>query len=157
MPVLALSQTQCTTIQSPALCATLSKLHLNRHTSRAIVFGPSEYGGLEMPELYTSEGIGQLRLLMGHLRLRDKTASLILIDISYLQLIVGSSTLFFNLPFTMYGHSTDGGWLSSIWQFIDSIKFQLYIKQAQPPPLPCQDDIALMDYFVSLRLKPKLL
>ncbi len=157
MPVLALSQTQCTSIQSPALCATLSKLHLNKHTSRAIVFGPSEYGGLEMPELYTPEGIGQLWLLLGHLRLRYETASLILIDISYLQLIVGSSTLFFNLPFTMYGHSTDGGWLSSSWQFLNSIGFQLYIKQAQPPPLPRQNDIALMDYFVSLHLKPKLL
>jgi hypothetical protein len=157
MPVLALSQTQCTSIQSPALCATLSRLHLNKHTSRAIVFGPSKYGGLEMPELYASEGIGQLRLFMGHLRLRDKTASLILIDISYLQHIVGSSTLFFNLPFTIYGHSTDGRWLSSIWQFLNSIGFQLYIKQAQPPYPPRQNDIALMDYFVSLRLKPKLL
>ncbi len=74
------------------------KLHLNQHTSPAIVFGPSSYGGLGLPELYTSEGIGQLRLLIGHLHLRDKTANLILIDISYLQLIVGSSTLFFNLP-----------------------------------------------------------
>jgi hypothetical protein len=156
-PVLALSQKQCTSIQSPALCATLSKLHLNKRTSRAIIIGPSDYGGLAMPKLYTSKGIGQLRLLMGHLRLGDKTALLILIDISYLQLLVGSSTLFFNLPFKMYGHSTDGGWLPSIWQFLNTINFQHYLKQAQPPPLPRLNDIALMDYFVSLHLKPKLL
>jgi hypothetical protein len=74
-------------------------LHLNQHTSRAIIFGPSISGGLDLPKLYTSAGLGQLRLLVGHLRLQNKTASLILIDIGYVQLLVGSVTLFFNLPF----------------------------------------------------------
>jgi hypothetical protein len=83
-PVLSLTYNQCVHIQVPAIQATLSKLHLNRNTSRAIVFGPDTYGGLGLPDLYTSTGINQLRLLLGHLRLQDKTAKLILIDISYL-------------------------------------------------------------------------
>ncbi len=51
MPTLSLNQKQCSSIQSPAICAVLSKLHLNQHTSRAVVFGPSDYGGLDLPEL----------------------------------------------------------------------------------------------------------
>ncbi len=98
IPTLSLTQAHCTHIQVPALQATLPKLHLNRNIARAVVFGPSSYAGLALPDLCTSEGISQLRLLLGHLRLRDKTAKLILIDMSYLQLLVGSSTLFLNLP-----------------------------------------------------------
>ncbi len=157
LPVLSLSQAQCYSIQSPAMCAILPKLHLNRNTSRAIIFGPEELGGLSLPELYTTEGIGQLRFLLGHLRLRDKTANLILIDVSYLQLIVGSTTLFFNLPFHQYSHSAEGGWLVSIWQFLHSIKFQLHIRRAYIPVVPRKGDKALMDYFVSKHYKPKLL
>jgi hypothetical protein len=142
MPVLSLSQKQCHSIQSPALCTVLPKLHLNRHTSRAIIFGLVDYGSLDLPELYTSEGISQLRFLLGH---------------SYLQLLVGSATLFFNLPFTQYSHSTEGGWLVSIWQFLQTINFQLYISKANTPEASRLGDIALMDYFVSLRCKPKQL
>jgi len=48
------------------------------------VFGSSKYAGLDLPHLATAENVGQLRLLLGHLRLQDKTADLILIDISYI-------------------------------------------------------------------------
>ncbi len=156
VPVLTLSHTQCKKIQSPAICATLSKMHLNRHTARAIVYGPACFVGLDFPELYTSAGIGQLRLFLGHLRLQDKTANLILIDLSYLQLLVGSAMFFLNVPYVNYGHSTDGGWLVSIWQYINKIGFQMYVKRAYVPPLPRQHDAALMDYFVQKRIPPKV-
>ena len=67
VPVLTLSQTQCKKIQSPAICATLSKMHLNQHTARAIVYVPACFAGLDLPERYTLAGIGQLRLFLGHL------------------------------------------------------------------------------------------
>ncbi len=92
-----------------SLCSSLQNATLNKHKSWAVVFGPEEYGGLDLPELYTSEGIGQLHFLLGHLWLWDKPSKLILIDISYMQLLVVSTALFFNLPFKQYSHSTDGG------------------------------------------------
>ena len=146
---MTLTRPQCTYIQAPAIQATLSKLHLNRNTSRAIVFGPSSYAGLDLPELYTTEGTGQLRLLLGHLRLRDKTARLILIDLSYLQLLTGSSTLFLNLPYKRYGHCTEQGWLVSIWKFLNKINFKILIRQAFVPTPPRQHDTNLMDFFVT--------
>jgi hypothetical protein len=94
VPAITLSQMQCTKIQLLAVCAVLSKMHMNRHTARAIVFGPSRYAGLGLPDLYTSASTAQIRLFLGHLRLQDKTADLILIDMSYLQLLTGSTRLF---------------------------------------------------------------
>jgi len=77
LPCSTLTQTQCRHIQAPALAAFLPKLHLNRHTPRAVIFAGPRYGGLSIPELYTDQGYGQLKLLIGHLKLRDETGDLI--------------------------------------------------------------------------------
>jgi hypothetical protein len=87
------------------------------------------------------------------MRLQDKTSRLILIDISHIQLLVGSTTLFFNLPFT-YAPLAEGGWLVSIWEFLSSIKLRLYLKDTTLPAPACQHDLAIMDYFHTLSLCP---
>ncbi len=61
----------------PALAALLSKLHLNRHISHAIDFGDASFGGLELSDLYTDQRYGQLKFLVGHLKLEDDTGQLI--------------------------------------------------------------------------------
>jgi len=94
LPVMTFTQDECNFIQSPALCATLSKLHLNQNTARSIIFGPSLYGGLSIPALYPLQGIGQLQLLVHHLSSKDEISSLILIDLSYIQLLTGATTPF---------------------------------------------------------------
>ncbi len=107
---------------APALQATLSKLHLNRNTARAIIFGPSSHGSLGLPALHTSMRISQLRLLLDHLCLQDKMAMLLLIDISYMQILIGSSTLFFNLLEKQYGIYAEPGWLTSLWKFLNQVE-----------------------------------
>ena len=68
-PLMAMtfSETQCTQIQSPAQRALLPKLHLNRNTARSIIHGPALNGGMNLPHLYTSQGLNQLKFLLGHL------------------------------------------------------------------------------------------
>jgi hypothetical protein len=92
------SQEDCSYIQSPALCATLSKLHLNKNMARTIIFGPSQYCGLSIPSLYTLQGIGQLHLLVHHLSTKDEISTLMLIDLSYVQLLTGTTMFFLQLP-----------------------------------------------------------
>lgn len=92
--------------------------------------------GLDLPNLSTRENLGQLCLFLGYLRLKDKTADLILINISYIQVLVGSSTLFFNLPYLKYKCLVDSCWLTSIWAFLSTINFQLIIcRTFNPVPL----------------------
>ncbi len=84
LPCSALTQKQCQHIQAPAFAALLPKLHLNQHTPHVVLYGEPCYGGLNLPDLYTDQGYGQIRLLLGHLRLRDDTGNIILIAISHL-------------------------------------------------------------------------
>jgi hypothetical protein len=111
-----LTQQQCRHIQAPAFAALLPKLHLNRHTPHAVIFGEPRFGGLYLPDLYTDQGYGQLRLLLGHLRKRDDTGQLILIAISHLQLLLGSATPFFALPYPHYARWIDHNWLTAYRQ-----------------------------------------
>ncbi len=95
--------------------------------------------------------------MLGHLRIGDATGSLILIDLSHLQLQVGSSTLFLNLPYHNYAKWTESGWLPSIWQFLNRANLKIFIKKAYVPQPQRRHDIALMDFFLSLKYKPAVL
>ncbi len=55
LPALALTEKQCTTVQAPALTAFLPKIHLNQHTARSIIHGPTEFGGLNIPRLFSTK------------------------------------------------------------------------------------------------------
>lgn len=125
VPVSTFTKKDCTYLQAPAISAFLSNIGLNQHTARSIVHGPEAYGGLQLPDTYADQGIGQLRLFLGHLRRRDPTSKLIMIAISYLQLRVGSKPFFLNLPYTKYAGWVEKTWLTSLWQFLHIAKLQL--------------------------------
>lgn len=77
LPALSLTEKQCWHIQAPALHAFSPKLHLNWHTARSIIYGPTEYGGIHIPHACFLKSLGQLKLFIGHLRAKDKTSHLI--------------------------------------------------------------------------------
>jgi hypothetical protein len=137
-------------IQAPAFAALLSKLHLNQHTPHAVLFGEHKFGGLSLPDLYTDQGYGQLRLLLGHPRIKDDTGRLILIAISHLQLHVGSATPFFSLPYPHYARWIDHNWLTSIWKHTLQLKMSVEVEHHWLPTVSRVNDVLLMDFFMTL-------
>jgi hypothetical protein len=150
-PLLALTAKQCYTLQSIILQALLPKLHINRHTARSIIHGPSELGGLALPQLYTTQGVDKLYLLLGHLRIKDRTGALIHSDLTYLQLLSGSGTFILNQDQKHY-RWVEQGWLTSIWAFINSSNLQLVYPNQWVPTLPRQHDQYIMEFFQTLHL-----
>jgi len=71
IPCVSLTETQCCIIHAPILEAILPKLHLNRHTPRAMLFAGPCYGGLGIPEKHTDLGYGHLQYLVGHIKIGD--------------------------------------------------------------------------------------
>jgi hypothetical protein len=151
LPCCLLTSAQCWTIQAPALAVLLPKLHLNRHTSRAVLFGSQKYGGLGLSELYTDQIYGQLKLLIGHLKLQDEAGLQILCFLSELQLFIGTISPAFSLPYSVYGKWVGDYWLVSIWRHLTHIGFSLEIEDAWCPALPRQMDESLMEVAVTHR------
>ena len=56
------------TIQAPLIQAALQSLHFNKNYPRALAFGPTDLGGLNLPTLYTSQGQAQVLSLIRHAR-----------------------------------------------------------------------------------------
>lgn len=150
-PLLALTHKQCHALQSIALQALLPKLHINRHTARSIVHGPAELGGIALPQVYSTQGVDKLDLLLGHLRTHDRTGQLIHSDLTYLQLLSGSGFFILNQPQKNY-QWIEQGWLTSIWIFLNSSDLKLLYPNHWTPNLPRAHDQYIMDYFISLKL-----
>lgn len=150
----SLLEQQCIKIQSPALNAVLPKLHINQHTTHSIIHGPTEQGGIILPHVYTHQCIGQLELFLGRIRSLDKTSELIMISVSNLHLIKGSSTSFFNLPFHQYAKWIIQGWSTSLWKFLHQVRFSLQLHSQWKPEFQRDHGKMLMVFFLSLKYKP---
>lgn len=148
LPLMTFTQKECTYIQAPAMSAFLPKIGLNRHTSRSIIHGPTSYGGLQIKDAYTEQGIGQIRLLLGHLRRKDNTSKLVQVAISIMQQRVGAKGLFFNLPYPKYAGWLESTWLASIWQFLHILDLQIIIPSIPLPQEQRDNDIFLMSEFI---------
>jgi hypothetical protein len=150
-PLLSINHQQCNRLQSTILMALLPKLHINRHTARSIIHGPEELGGLDLPHIYATQGLGKLRLFLGHLRLQDRTATLIHCDLALLQLLSGMGTCILNLQHGEFSW-IESGWLTSLWEFITKIQFKLIYPSQWLPTLSRAGDFHLMEVFSTLNL-----
>jgi hypothetical protein len=126
--------------------ALFPKLHVNRHTARSIIFGGEKYGGLALPNPYITQGVDKLRLFLGHLRIQDRTGQLIFIDMSYIQLLLGIGTLFFNKDETQFKWG-ETGWLQSLWSFTTRYSLKFLYPNGWVPSKPRSQDQFLMEVF----------
>jgi hypothetical protein len=157
LPCSSLTHTQCRYVQAPALAVLLPKLHLNRHTSHVIIFGDLRYGGLSIPDLYTDQGYGQLKLLIGHLKLKDEIGELILIAISHLQLHIGSGSPFFSPPYPHYSRWIDKTWLAAIWKHTHQVNITVEVEKHWIPTLARDNDQFIMELFQTHNFSPSQL
>jgi hypothetical protein len=157
LPCTSLTLSQCRTIQAPALAALLPKLHLNRHSPRAILFSGPIYGGLSLPDLYDDQGIGQLRLLIGHLKLDDDTGQLIRSTLSHLQLQTGSNQSIYSLNYFLYEHLLEPNWLTAIWAYTTTTAITLDIENQWLPQKARVGDIMILDHALQLNFNTQQL
>jgi len=138
-PLLLLSLSDCDKLMSPILTAILPKMHTNRNTSRAIVHGPEAFGGMALPHLHTIQGIDKLKLFLGHLRLKDRTAQLIHINLTCIELLTGTGDLFLNKEYSTYAW-VEAGWVTSLWDFTSKINLTFSYPLAWSPPPPTETE-----------------
>jgi len=100
---------------------------------------------MELPDLYVDQGHGQLKLLIGHLKLRDEVGQQIMCFLSELQLFIGSGSPVLTIPFQTYGCLVDNYWLVSAWKHMSQIGITIDVEDVWTPTIPRQSDAALMD------------
>lgn len=134
-PLLALTKAECQKLMTILLRALLPKMHVNRNTARSIIHGPFDYGGLEIPHIYTLQGADKLQLFIGHLRIQDRTGQLIHCNLTYLQLLSGTGTFILNQSFQHY-QWVERGWITSLWELANECNLTFMYPGQWLPTLP---------------------
>jgi hypothetical protein len=109
---------------------------------------------MSIPELYTDQGYGQLKLFIGHLKLKDDAGDLIITQISHLELQIGSVKPFFSLPYNQYAKWIDHTWLTSIWKHMPQVNIVVEVEDHWVPKLAHTSDIMIMDAALTYNFPP---
>jgi hypothetical protein len=80
---------ECAKIQATYMSMALQKMGFIGMTKRALVFGPEEYGGLRITDLWMEQGIQHVSLLIGHLRNGGEAGMLLVLRIEWMVLMIG--------------------------------------------------------------------
>jgi hypothetical protein len=138
------SQIQCESIQSPVINSILPLLGFNRHTSRSLVFAPSDFGGIGITNLYTELYSTRIETIISHTRMdKSELGKLFRINLEFIHLLTGKSTPY--LQSTKQISYIQKNWFSGLHQFLIKHELQMDIRSLWLPSIQRLHDKVIMD------------
>ena len=118
-PLLAttLTKEDCKYIMAPILEGGLSRAGICRNMARALVHGPKKYKGLDLHDLYTTQGLLQIQAILNHCWRGSDTGILLSVSIEYTKLEIGLPGSLFNSDYNLYGHLAEESLIKHVWKF----------------------------------------
>ena len=151
LPITTFSDKQCLTIQSPFICAFLNKLKLNRHMPRAVIWGPRQYGGLDVMNIEVEQLVAHVHLLITSIRKGNETGKSMLMAMSMYQLTLGCQRPFWDIDPEFYPIQSDEHLsMQYMWTKLRQVNATLYLPGMWRPVIQHQEDSAIIDDFVSI-------
>ena len=145
LPVCYFTFDELDKIQRKAHGAMVSHSGFNRHTKKAVLFGPPWLGGANFFHLYDIQGHGQLKLFLTSWRTPNShTGKLLRITVSWAQYCSGTGTSIFIDTATKLPH-LESHWLKSMRQYLNAIQGRLEIGSEFVPKLQREHDSFIMD------------
>ena len=154
-PVTYFSRNQYDAIQRPFINTLLPKLRLNRHTKRAIIWGPSKYGGLQIKDMYVEQLSRTVQQFVAHIRSDSAVGKTMKISVDAYQLLIGSSKPFMELNPCRFPYRPDSKHtkITFLWEHLHGINATLKIADQWLPTLRYHNDIAIMDAVLEAQTK----
>jgi hypothetical protein len=144
------TEKQCHQIQTKYLPYALSKMGINRTTATAVRHGPAYYGGMEVFNLETEQGVQHTSLLLSHLRIQDEVGLMLHLSIEHLQLQAGVSWPVLSKPGHKQRHYVDSCYVSHTWDFLDKAGLCVHLDNPVLIHPQRQYDTCLMETFATL-------
>ncbi len=91
-PVISFTETQLTHLQKRIIGPCLAAAGFNSKMPRAVVFGPSLYGGMNWQSPFTIHLYEKIKFVVGSIRLADTVGKLMLLQLQWMQLFAGTSS-----------------------------------------------------------------
>ena len=119
LPATTFSRQACNKILSPALLASLPASGIMRTFPRTLVHAPTAARGLNIPDLYTEQGLSHIEMLLmyGH-REEHITGKLLRGSIQQAKLELGLPGPLFRQDYSKFHHLATTTWVKSVWLFL---------------------------------------
>ena len=141
-----MSKCDLTDIGLQATQSFLLKMGFNRHFPRVVCWGPLEFGGLTLRDLFTEQGTLRIKSLMEHVYNNTETGQMIMIALQSLQMEAGISAHLLTDPTPLLVY-TETCWISATRDFMASNQLSLEFKNSWNFRIARDNDAFLMDIF----------
>jgi hypothetical protein len=149
LPVTTLTSNQCAAIMSPILQCCLPQMGVVRTLSHTLVHAPSKFLGLQIPNLFHSQGVAHIDRLLRFFKSHQLTGELLRHSAQALRLEVGCNGSLLELPFSTFGVLACKSWMKHTWFFLSDNKVSVHIDVPEFE-LRRENDSLLIPLFVSL-------
>jgi hypothetical protein len=121
----SISQHTLQTIQKPMISIALSRMGFNKHMPRDVVFSSKTKGGLGIMDLYTEQGVLQIKAIITHLRSQSYLYVQMLVLLETYQVVAG----IFGCPFhkNTKTHYVQSNWVQSVQGYLSHINGSIII------------------------------
>ena len=126
-PLLAttLTQKDCAYIMAPVLEGGLTRAGICRNMARALVHGPKLYKGLDLHNLYTTQGLVQIQAILNHCWQGTDTGLLLQTYMEFIKIEIGMPGPLFQLDYKMYGQLAEDSLVKHAWNFMSEKGIEL--------------------------------
>jgi hypothetical protein len=118
LPVSKIPNKELKSMQKNLLKTFKRKMKFRSNLTDSIVFGPRRWCGISLRESCFEQGLGNFKILVGHLRENKSAASAINAYLSTLQLEMGLVTPILSSEYNTYYLLCLEGWLKMTWKFL---------------------------------------
>ncbi len=154
LPALTLSEQDCTSIMWPLLRNFLPKAGVNRTMKRDVVYGPLESQGLNLRNIYLSQGISHISDIIEHVWKGTITGHFITMSLELLRLELGINGSIFLKNIAMFEKALlTTSWIRHSWSFTSQYNITWDEHTVDIPPRRV-NDIPIMEKLYQDRLIP---
>ena len=150
------TDTQCNTIQHPMINAALPKHRTNRNIPQRVVFGPLQYGSLDILSLSTEQICKHTTRLtiISHLRSKSSTGMNLHHLILAFEIYIRCEFPFWgiNPEDYPYAPSPQTSRISHMWHKLRSIGTTLYVRDMWTPTSKHKNDVSIMSTMQDLQI-----
>ena len=126
----------------------LPRCGFNRHTHRAIIYGPRSLGGANFRHLHVEQGTQQVLYFLNLWRLSSTVGRALRCTMAWLQLSVGVSYPVLEHPMRPLPHM-ESLWVASMRQFLGTTRTTIQLDNPTVPTVQREHDTYVMDYILT--------
>jgi hypothetical protein len=131
-------------IENKELTSFLPKIGYNCYTPRAVVYGPTVCGGIDIKNLFVEQSVKQINAYIQHTRLDSPLGKIMHITMDWVQLVAGIEKPVFEDTKQIH-HIMEGDWYVSIREFLHATNCQIKAVNGWLPKLEREHDKCIMD------------